>query len=270
MYGLDKMYREMLDAQERGQSNQAKKIAKRIEFFYFTKKLYKFPIVFGFQNMEKLKETMAPYASVVLRKDCEDLSPLIETTRYYEEDIDEYEKALAKVKNQSHILSVQQILHTTLRMGLCKEEIEGQTLIWCVFIKEIEDLKVYLQNDFKVETLYGKTPNKQKRIKDFQEKRTQVLIIQPQAGGEGIDLSGGQKIIWYSHPLRAVLVKQANERASKILGDKIHIQRLASVGTLDDYLLGLLERKSSLAEDIARVGLQEVISQISKKVKIQA
>jgi len=270
MYGLDRLHRQMLEAERNGNKDLAKKYAKKIEFFYFTKKLYKFPIIFGFQNLDKLKETMAPYTSVVLRKDCEDLSPILETVRYYEESIDLYEKALKQVKNQSHILSVQQILHTQQRMDICLDEIEGKTLIWCVFIKEIEDLHAFLRGKFATGTLYGKTPDKQRVIESFKEDKIQVLILQPQAGGEGIDLSGAQKVIWYSHPLRAVLVKQANERATKILGDQVHIQRLVSTGTLDDYLIELLERKSSLAEEVAREGLQTVLSRISGRMDSNA
>ena len=262
MFGLENLYNEMLAAKKKGEHDIAKKRAEAIRRLYYSKSLYRFPIILGYKNTENLKQVMAPYTSVVLRSDCEDLSPILETVKYVEIDRKEYAKKLKEVENQKHILVLQQLLHTTEKQDALLEELDTCTIIWCCFVQEIEDLEHFLtKRHYRVKTLYGKTKNRQKIIKNF-GRTFNILVAQPQAGGEGIDLSAANKIIWYSHPLKAVVQRQANERATKQSKDSVEIIKLAAVNTLDEYLIKLLDKKSNLADDIARFGLRHILDQL--------
>ncbi len=260
MYGIDNLYAEMQYALQKGNIAVAKQRAKAIKRLYYSRKLYRYPIILGYKNTEELKEAMAPYTSVVLRSDCEDLSAILEENKYIHLDMAEYREKLKGVTNDKHILVLQQLLHTPDRMNALEEELDGCCIVWCSFVKEIEDLKNHLVNR-RVDTLYGKTKNRMEVVQRF-GKETDILIAQPQAGGEGIDLSAAEKIIWYSHPLKAVVQRQANERATKQNKESVVIVRIIAIGSLDEYLVDMLNRKTSLADDIARYGLRTILDRL--------
>ena len=252
-------------------------------------------------NLEELKELIAPYTSVVLREDCEDLPSLIRDTRYIEltktqlemhrvvskgiieemESIGLYNGVTggAKLNKLQQVLSGfiytdnGETLHipgSNPRLEACLDEIElhdGKVLVWCRFSQDIYNLRNALDKQGVSWTEYhGKMANNAARVEALTRFETdadvKVMIGQPQAGGEGRDFSAASKIIWYSHTSDNIVRSQADERATVIGGEHIQVIDLVVPGSIDEYWLELLTNKRTIADDVARYGLKKILEKI--------
>lgn len=247
-----------------------------------------YEVIEGYKNLPELRERMAPYASVVLRKDCEDLPPVQIDSRIVEltDEQREYFKALRDEDlnrlvdwgfkeppaGGALLTKLQQIecgfLNTpggqirfqTGKFSVVLDEIEDhQCLIWCNYTHEILTLTKAL--GAKAECFYGATSQLERTaiLQRFQTGKIQVLIAQPKAAGEGYDLSAADKILWHSQTPDAIVRAQANERATISGGKSKQIVDIYSLRGTDDYFLSLTNNKTALADDIARYGLQDRI-----------
>ena len=88
-----------------------------------------------------------------------------------------------------------------------------------------------------------------------------VLVGHPKSGGQGLDLSAAQKIIWYSHTFDAIIRSQADERATMVGGENIPIIDLVAPG-VDKYILKNVLKKVSIAEALVREGMRDVLKGI--------
>ncbi len=251
-----------------------------------------------YQNLDILKERMAKYASVVLRSDCEDLPSLQLDHRIVEMTIDQ-QKWWNTVRDQelediaelgqervfaggAALVKLQQIeggfwLHKDKKVEqLCSpdnnpkmliliDEIEwhdGQVIIWFEYIHEIEAALKFLHgHGVKCGVFSGRAIKTRDRdLVAFKRGEIRVLLAQPKAGGEGRDMSAASKIIWYSQTPDAIIRTQANERATKMGAKSIQIVDL--IAPVSKYFLSITDRKSTLADDVARNGLKEVLQGI--------
>jgi SNF2 family DNA or RNA helicase len=138
----------------------------------------------------------------------------------------------------------------------------GKNIIWC---KYQEDLKRVVRAmkaaGRSVVEYHGKIHSQSKRqqaIDAFmQDPTTTDFIGQPAAGGEGLDLSIASTIYWYSHTFDLIERDQANERATQVGGKSIAIVDIVVPGTVDEYILKTLERKRSVSDELAGVGLRD-------------
>lgn len=73
-------------------------------------------------------------------------------------------------------------------------------------------------------------------------------------------MSAASKIIWYSQTPDARIRTQANERATKMGGTSVQLVDL--VAPVGKYFLSITDRKSTLADDIARYGLRAVLDNL--------
>ena len=92
------------------------------------------------------------------------------------------------------------------------------------------------------------TPERDKRIRAFHEDERSVLIA-TRAGSEGRNLQFCNVLVNYDLPWNPMVVEQRIGRLHRI-GQKreVHIVNLAAAGTIESYILQLLDRKIKLFE----------------------
>jgi len=92
------------------------------------------------------------------------------------------------------------------------------------------------------------TPERDKRIRAFHEDRRSVLLA-TRAGSEGRNLQFCNVLVNYDLPWNPMIVEQRIGRLHRI-GQKreVHIVNLAAAGTIESYILRLLDRKIKLFE----------------------
>ena len=92
------------------------------------------------------------------------------------------------------------------------------------------------------------TPERDKRIRAFHEDERSVLIAS-RAGSEGRNLQFCNVLVNYDLPWNPMVVEQRIGRLHRI-GQKreVHIVNLAAAGTIESYILQLLDRKIKLFE----------------------
>ena len=92
------------------------------------------------------------------------------------------------------------------------------------------------------------TPERDKRIRAFHEDPRSVLIA-TRAGSEGRNLQFCNVLVNYDLPWNPMVVEQRIGRLHRI-GQKreVHIVNLAAAGTIESYILQLLDRKIKLFE----------------------
>lgn len=261
----------------------------------------KFEKLDHYKNLDELKELMAPYVSVVLRSDCEDLPDVIPAIRYIEPTTRQLSlyRAIQKADMQEleqynlwdaiqggvKLNKFQQVLSGFLyqddgsvihlpggnpRLDALLEEIElhdGKVLVWCRFTQDILNIRDALKKQgVRTAEYHGKisdTAREEGKELFASDPEVKVMIGQPQAGGEGLDFSAASKIVWYSHTPDNIVRTQADERATKIGGEHIQLVDLVVESSVDEYFMGILAEKRSVADDISRTGLREIIEKVS-------
>lgn len=260
-----------------------------------------YPTIKEYQNLDELKERIAQYASVVLREDCEDLPPLIRTSRYVEptpQQLRLYRAILTRIEEDlervglydavqggERLIKLQQVLSNFVigddgrvnaiagpnpKLEALMDEVDevgdGKTLVWCQFTEDIRRVCVELEKRGIPHVQYhGKMKGSKDReagLRRFEAYRGRMVFVgQPEAGGEGLTIPA-QKIVWYSHTAKARVRAQADERATIAGGGAVAVVDLEVHGSIDTYLLALTERKRDLADDVARHGLRAVLERV--------
>ena len=260
-----------------------------------------FPKLIGYDRLDELRTEVGKWSSVVLRDDCDDLPNLIRKTRPVEPTDDQmriYQEArataLARVNGHlvrlgddtAPLVRLQQIMcgyvvgedgtHTIKganpRLDAVADEVRlapGPALIWCQFREDVRRVVARLKADgHEVMQYHGGTSNtdRQRVRRAFAGGAggggAKALVAQPQAGGRGLDLSSAAVVIWYSHTFDAIVRSQADERATKIGGRNIKVVDLVTPG-LDPYILDTIQRKTSIADDVAGRGLRAILNDIA-------
>jgi SNF2 family DNA or RNA helicase len=95
--------------------------------------------------------------------------------------------------------------------------------------------------------LDGRTRDRQKRIDEFRSGRAPVFLISLKAGGFGLNLTEADYVFvldpWWNPAVEA----QAVDRTHRIGQDKtVMVYRLVSVGTIEEKVMALKERKRDL------------------------
>lgn len=252
-----------------------------------------------FAHLDELRERAAPWASVVLRSDCSDLPPVKEELvrielsdeqhRVYREVTEETEVMIRngevvtlKAATQ-RLMKLQQVVGGFLigpdgephvipgenpKLERLSDEVylaPGKCIVWCQFQWEIDRVVERLEFDgWEVMQYHGRVSDEEKQRvrREFNDSETvKAVVCQPQSAGRGIELSGADTIIWYSHTFDAILREQAKERATKMGGGNVRMLDL-SAGQVDTYILGKVNKKVSIADDVAGRGLQRILKEL--------
>jgi len=88
-------------------------------------------------------------------------------------------------------------------------------------------------------------------LKAWQAGKIKLLLMHPKSGGHGVDglQVGGSVAVWYSIPFSLDSYEQANARLHRS-GQKnsVMVHHLVSVGTIDEYIMRVLERKGDVQQ----------------------
>lgn len=216
------------------------------------------------KNLDKLKETIAPYSFTCRLEDCTDLPPTIYEKMLYELEPKQrkvYEELKKKARvefeddsvtvahKMTLLLRLQQVLSGFLPSDLedhmislfpkpednprvkalitileSLEEEGDQAIIWCRFVPEIKMLEKILGD--KCFTLYGATKNRED-IKDrFMAGERPYIVANVAVGGTGLDYSGLYTMIYYSNDFNFINRDQSEARP-------LHVGQTRSLLVLD-------------------------------------
>ena len=139
---------------------------------------------------------------------------------------------------------------------------DGKAIVWCKYREDIRRVVRALAADgIRCVEYHGAVHSQAKRqqaIDDFNnDPSVRVFVGQPKAGGQGLDLSAADLILWYSHTFDLIERDQANERATQIGGKTVTIKDFVTPGTVDEYILANLGEKRSVSESLAGRGLRD-------------
>lgn len=255
-----------------------------------------YPALVDYVNLGLLKERMARLSSVVLRSDCQDLPDIVPVTRLVQATREQLrvhwdlvngflteigDEELSVGENTAKLIKLQQVMSGYLvdeygdrhvleggnpRLDALVEEVlmtGGRNVVWCAFRPDMDAVTDALRGmGREVITYHGRTPEAEKARARVEfapgGSGADDLVGHPASGGRGLNLSGADKIIFYSHVLSAKLRQQAIERATEMHGQNVTAVDLVVPGT-DEYVLELTREKTERADDVSRHGLREVL-----------
>lgn len=139
---------------------------------------------------------------------------------------------------------------------------DGKAIVWCKYREDIRRVvRALAAEGIRCVEYHGAVHSQAKRqqaIDDFNnDPLVRVFVGQPKAGGQGLDLSAADLILWYSHTFDLIERDQANERATQIGGKTVTIKDFVTPGTVDEYILANLGEKRSVSESLAGRGLRD-------------
>ena len=239
-----------------------------------------------YKNLDKLKKLIAPYSMRVEKKDCLDLPEKIYQTRYYKLPAP-HMKAYTQLKDKlkldfgggekttvmhklTLLLRLQQLVSGYLptdtgnmarlypdpkdnpRVQLLLdtlEDVEGQVIIWCRFVEDIEMLGKLFGDDAYL--YYGAVSNAEREEAKigFQEGKKRFFIGNAQTGGIGLNLTAANTVIYYGNTFSYEDRKQSEDRAHRI-GQKNDVNYIDFVAeeTVDNIILRALRNKGDVAD----------------------
>ena len=245
-------------------------------------------IVVGYHNLEELAEKLKPFSYRILKDDCLDLPPktfmkrVIQLTPEQKKVYAQMKSmALAELKGKmittvnviTQLMRLQQITcgHFKADDGSFQEiknnrvdelmdlieEIEGKTVIWAHWQKDVQIIKETLIKKYgkcSVVDYYGLTPQdeRQENIKNFQQRaEVRFFVGTPQTGGYGITLTAASNMIYYSNGYDLEKRLQSEARIDRIGQEKpmTYIDILAE-DTIDEKIVKSLRKKVNIATEI--------------------
>lgn len=259
-----------------------------------------YPVLEKYINMETLRDRMARWSSVVLRRDCTDLPDLVQSVRNVDlsdEQVRLYRELVRAFRvdldsgleisigeRTNRLMKLQQVVNGFLidefkkvhmlssnpRLDALIEEVyltPGKFIVWCAFQKDMDLVTTALrERGYGVLEYHGRvSATDKRRVREMfapgSESDIDGIVGHPRSGGQGLDLSEAGKIIWYSGTPDAIVVNQADERATKMGGKNIPVVSLRAPG-IDHYWAELVDNKRELSETLAGEGLKEILRKV--------
>tara|TARA_Y100000310_G_C20679573_1_gene815110 strand:- start:279 stop:1667 length:1389 start_codon:yes stop_codon:yes gene_type:complete len=252
--------------------------------------------VVGFKNQEMLTDMVDIHSFRVTKDECMTLPPKVYSKRYIEmtkEQKETYKQVSSELGSFTYSEKTGNVYNKTMTVlgklhqivgGNLKETGEefdcnkinealnilnegaGKTLIWCRYIKEIQRLEdVLICNGYEVGTFYGeiKPKQKEKNIEAFKYGDMDVLILQYQSGGVGLNLQEAKTCIFYSNDYSYGNRIQAEDRCHRG-GSKhsVNYIDLITPKSIDIKILKTLENKKSLSDEVMNGLTKEDLDEI--------
>jgi superfamily II DNA or RNA helicase len=103
--------------------------------------------------------------------------------------------------------------------------------------------------------LTGSTHDRETPVRRFQAGEVPVFLLSLKAGGRGLNLTAADTVIHYDPWWNPAAEAQATDRAHRIGQDKpVFVYKLIAEGTVEDKILELQRRKTSLADAVINGG----------------
>lgn len=96
----------------------------------------------------------------------------------------------------------------------------------------------------------GSTSDRQQKVDDFSSQEgSAVLVVNPKAGGAGLNITSATHVVHYNLEWNPALESQASARAYRTGQTRnVIIHRLFYSGTVEEYINDLMERKKEIGE----------------------
>ncbi len=99
--------------------------------------------------------------------------------------------------------------------------------------------------------LTGETSDRATPIQKFQSGQVPLFVISLKAGGTGLNLTAADTVIHYDPWWNPAVETQATDRAHRIGQSKsVFVYKLITVGTVEERILALQDRKRALVEGL--------------------
>ena len=253
-----------------------------------------------YKNLDELTEKIAGWSSLVLREELGDMPELIRTERpvvmgdaqrkAYLEMVANYrtevEDTNIAVKDAGpRMMKLQQILSGYIMDTKAKvirtidadapifdaviEQIDGtfpgKALVWCRYKEDCRRLaaKLRARGDHVLEYWGDFTTNQREanRAKFLRPDDDSVMIGTPDCGGEGLDFSAADAVIFMGANPNARMMAQAEERATVKGGKSVAVVRVRHYGTVDDRLWAIVDGNISIADAVTGHGLRKMLTE---------
>lgn len=237
------------------------------------------PILKGYQNLEELKEKIAPYVSW---SEWGSEIPTPKSQKFFFEMTKQQSKIYKQLEEEfytsiqgeqfivDHVLTRLLRLHQLARgyfkdkaiAPLCAMEAlkqvinpEEKTIVWCHFKPELNIIHNHLKLPHILISSETPKADRLKLIQQFNEsKDTYILLSSPSLSGEGTDISSATHMIFYSNSYdwgereQAIFRFQGEKQKSK----QLFISDLIASHTVDLKCLSALENKKNVAESFRK------------------
>lgn len=131
------------------------------------------------------------------------------------------------------------------------EELSGRPLLVVYeHVCDLEKLKAALPD---AKYIGGGSRDDSKTIEQWGKGELPVLLLQPKAGGHGLNLqdAGCHDIVWYSIPFDLELYIQANKRVHRQgIKNSVTIHHIIAKNTIDEQIIKVLEGKATLQDSL--------------------
>lgn len=250
-----------------------------------------------FKNLPELQQKLARYCSVVLRDDLKGMPPLLQTKRpvvmsdaqrtaYLEmvnmhmleiegREIDANEASTRMIKLQyivnGYMFKDGETFDIDTNAPIYEALIEqidgtlpGKSLVWCRFKEDIRRIRPHLKRaGYKWVEYHGNITSARERTNNrlcfLNDPQIQVCVGTPHCGGEGLDFSAAEAVIFFSSVPNALLVKQGEERGTVFHGNPVTVVRLTTPGTVDTRNWEIVDNNTMLSESIVGRGLRDLL-----------
>lgn len=250
-----------------------------------------------YTNLDELRERVAKWSSVVLRSELHDMPPLIRTERPVvmtdrcrQQYLEMVSHHLAEIGDDMvtakdagpRMMKLQQMMHGYVKDTATDRVIEidpdaaiweavideidgtvpGKALVWCRYKEDIRRLMKRIPRSYGFLEYHGDmtaTAREANRMRFLEDKKVGGIIGTPDTGGEGLDFSAADAVIFASIPPNARMIAQAEERATVKGGKPVSVVRVRHYGTVDDRLWEIVDTNTSLADSITGHGLRELL-----------
>lgn len=250
----------------------------------------------GYRNMPELTASLAPWSSVVLREDIPDMPALIRTERpvvmsdvqrvAYREMVARHlveigDLEITAKEGGARVQKLQQIINGYLMQDgviatidenapiydALLEQVDGtlpgKSLIWCRYREDCRRVAALLRKaGHEIVEYHGGIASEQREInrhRFLEDPTVMDCVGTPHAGGEGLDFSAADAVIFFSCTPNARMVAQAEERGTVKGGKSVAVVRITTPGTIDDRNWFLVDHNISLADAVSGHGLRDLL-----------
>jgi len=146
-----------------------------------------------------------------------------------------------------------------------------RVLVFSQFVEMLELLAEDLRGaGIGFETLTGRTRHRGDVLARFRDGDAPVFLISLKAGGVGLTLTEADTVILYDPWWNPAVERQAMDRAHRIGQEKpVFVHRLVAVGTVEERILALQDKKQALADALLGEGAENPAAALLDETVLQ-
>lgn len=172
-------------------------------------------------------------------------------------------------KLSSHQSSKWDLFITLLEEALASGQ---KVVVFSQYLAQLDLIEEYLHaHHIEYAGLRGQTSRRHEAVERFQkDPKCRVFVASLLAAGLGIDLTAGSVVILYDRWWNASRENQAVDRVHRIGQNRgVQVFRLVALGTLEEKIDEMIQRKAKLLEEVTPVDDPSVLKRFNRKELIE-